>query len=148
MKSTGMKTITGTLGEDEGLFILDNTKPNMGWKVRDIRCMPNNPDELSAMPDKYFAVRLATASGLGAASFDIGNNLVIGAATYVAGVMSSMFDDDQLITNQLVITNMDKAASVTDPEVAFQISLESFVINDYEQVVSQIKETAQSGINQ
>lgn len=145
MKSKGRRYLKGVLAEDEGLIVLDNTLPGIGWKIVDFRIMPNNPDEFSNQPDKYFSARLSTIGGLGKASFFGNDNQVLGAAWWVAGSANAMFQDDQLITTELRITNMNKAGAVSDAEIAFQIVLEAFSISDYEQVVATIKETAQSG---
>ena len=145
MKFKGKRTLTRILQQDEGLIILDNTLSGIGWKITDFRIMPNNPDELGSAPDKHFSARLSCIGGLGKDSFFIQDNLVLGQAWWVCGQSGNMFDDDQLITTELRITNMDKALAVTDGEIGYQVSLDVFDITDYEQVVATIKETAQSG---
>ena len=145
MKFKGKRTLTGILQEDEGLVILDNTLPGIGWKITDFRIMPNNPDEMASAPDKWFGSRLSCRGALGKDSFTIQDNLVLGQAWWVCGATGNMFDNDQLITTELRITNMDKAPAVSDGEIGYQVSLDVFEITDYEQVVATIKETAQSG---
>tara|TARA_Y100001972_G_C7646319_1_gene324840 strand:- start:841 stop:1287 length:447 start_codon:yes stop_codon:yes gene_type:complete len=147
MKSLGMRTLQGVLSNNEGRILLSNEARGKGWQIRDIRCFPNRIEQLPSAPaPDYNAIRLATAGGLGTVSFSFEDNRVLGMASFVGGNHFATFDDKQLITNDLFILGKS-IATVGDGDTAYQVTLEAFEISDSEEIMSIVKETAQSGTN-
>lgn len=147
MKSKGIRYLQGDLDEDEGKYLITNDANGIGWRIVDFRILPSVVADLTTSPLAYSAARLSTTGGLGIDDFQWNNNTCLGVCVYMGGNIERIFDNEQIITTDLLITNMNKSAEISGGRIMYQVTLEQFDITPDEQVMATIKETAQSGSN-
>ena len=141
--------ISGVLAEDETKLILQNTLPNIGWRLVDLRCFPHASGDVNLGVDAGKSIKLTTLPSDGSTEFfrffNYDQNTTIGIASYDTGNQANMFDDAVLVTKELYVTNMNRQGLTVNGQTSYQLVLEQYDISSDEEVLSIIQETAQAG---
>lgn len=149
MKLMRRHVISGVLDEDETKLILQNTLPNIGWRIVDVRCYPNTSGDVNRGVDAAKSIKVTTIDGSASADFivlfEYDKNTTVGIASYDTGNQPNMFDDAVLITKELYVTNMNRQGASLNGGTGYQLVLEQYDITSDEEVLAVIRETAQAG---
>lgn len=141
--------ISGVLDEDETKLVLQNTLPNLGWRLVDLRCYPQGSADTGRGIDGACSIKVTTLPSDDPVQFvrvfEYDKNTTVGIASYDHGNQPNMFDDAVLITKELYVTNMNRQIARVGGLTCYQLVLEQYDITSDEEVLSIIRETAQAG---